>query len=113
MINVTLKTGEIITCENKTDVREEIDKLNEPDLLQAFDLYCVGDPQEVEVKQLKECVDGYHKDLELEEDARFFLSNQVRYFLEKLETVEISKLARKRITEILKESELEGSEYLS
>ena len=111
MINVTLKTGEIITCENKTDVREVIDKLNEPDLLQAFDLYCVGDPQEV--KQLKECVDEYHKDLELEEEARFFLSNQVRDFLEKLETVEISKLARKRITEILKESELEGSEYLS
>ena len=111
MINVTLKTGEIITCENKTDVREVIDKLNEPDLLQAFDLYCVGDPQEV--KKLKECVYGYHKDLELEEEARFFLSNQVRNFLEKLETVEISKLARKRITEILKESELEGSEYLS
>ena len=110
MINDTLKTGEIITCENKTDVREAIDKLNGPDLLQAFDLYCVGDPQ---VKQLKECVDGYHKDLELEEEARFFLSNQVRYFLEKLETVEISKLARKRIKEILKESELEGSEYLS
>ena len=111
MINVTLKTGEIITCENKTDVREVIDKLNEPDLLQAFDLYCVGDPQEV--KQLKECVDGYHKDLELKEEARFFLSNQVRDFLEKLETVEISKLARKRIKEILKGSELEGSEYLS
>ena len=111
MINVTLKTGEIITCENKTDVRKAIDKLNEPDLLQAFDLYCVGDPQEV--KKLKECVYGYHKDLELEEEARFFLSNQVRDFLEKLETVEISKLARKRITEILKGSELEGSEYLS
>ena len=111
MINVTLKTGEIITCENKTDVREVIDKLNEPDLLQAFDLYCVGDPQEL--KQLKECVDEYHNDLELEEEARHFLSNQVRDFLEKLETVEISKLARKRITEILKESELKGSEYLS
>ena len=37
----------------------------------------------------------------------------VRDFLEKLETVEISKLARKRIKEILKGSELEGSEYLS
>ena len=111
MINVTLKTGEIITCEDRADVREAIDKLDEPDLLQAFGLYCVDDPQEVE--QLKECVDGYHKDLELEEEARFFLSNQVRYFLEKLETVEISKLARKRIKEILKESELEGSEYLS
>ena len=111
MINVTLKTGEIITCENKTDVWEVIDKLNEPDLLQAFDLYCVGDPQEL--KQLKECVDEYHNDLELEEEARHFLSNQVRDFLEKLETVEISKLARKRITEILKESELKGSEYLS
>lgn len=111
MINVTLKTGEIITCENRADVREAIDKLNEPDLIQAFDLYCIGDPQEV--KQLKECVDEYHKDLELEEEARFFLSNQVRDFLKKLETVEISKLARKRIAEILKESELEGSEYLS
>ena len=111
MINVTLKTGEIITCEDRADVREAIDKLDEPDLLQAFDLYCIGDPQEV--KDLKKCVDEYHKDLELEEEARHFLSNQVRDFLEKLETVEISKLARKRITEILKESELEGSEYLS
>ena len=111
MINVTLKTGEIITCEDRADVREAIDKLDEPDLLQAFDLYCIGDPQEV--KDLKKCVDEYHKDLELEEEARHFLSNQVRDFLEKLETVEISKLARKRITEILKESELKGSEYLS
>ena len=111
MINVTLKTGEIITCEDRADVREAIDKLDEPDLLQAFDLYCVGDPQEV--KQLKKCVDEYHKDLELEEEARYFLSNQVQDFLKKLETVEISKLARKRITEILKESELKGSEYLS
>ena len=111
MINVTLKTGEVITCEDRADVREAIDKLDEPDLLQAFDLYCIGDPQEV--KDLKKCVDEYHKDLELEEEARHFLSNQVRDFLEKLETVEISKLARKRITEILKESELKGSEYLS
>ena len=111
MINVTLKTGEIITCEDRADVREAIDKLDDPDLLQAFDLYCIGDPQEV--KDLKKCVDEYHKDLELEEEARHFLSNQVQDFLKKLETVEISKLARKRITEILKESELEGSEYLS
>ena len=111
MINVTLKIGEIITCEDRADVREAIDKLDEPDLLQAFDLYCIGDPQEV--KDLKKCVDEYHKDLELEEEARHFLSNQVQDFLKKLETVEISKLARKRITEILKESELKGSEYLS
>ena len=65
------------------------------------------------MKDLKKCVDEYHKDLELEKEARHFLSNQVQDFLKKLETVEISKLARKRITEILKESELEGSEYLS
>ena len=78
---------------------------------QAFDFYCIGEPKEITA--LKSELAETCKDLELEEEARFFLSNQIRDFLEKLETVEISKLARKRIKEILREAELEGSEYLS
>ena len=111
MINVTLKTGEIITVESRADIAEAIDKLNEPDLKQAFDFYCIGEPKEIAA--LKSELAEAYKESELEEEARFFLSEQVRSFLEKLKTLETSKFTKKRIEQILKESELEGSEYLS
>ena len=106
MYSVTLKSGEIVMIESAEEALEALRHIGEDDLAEAVHHYLFKEVQSLRADSVK-----HHRDMELEEEYRHFLSREVHEAVNKIARLPFSQKTAKEIKSITEG--LLNSEYMT